>query len=751
MANIIGPDVSFYQDDPETPQGIDFPKMRKSAEFVIVRAGQNLWVDSDFKVNWREAKAAGFPRGSYWFYDSRADPKRQAELWAAQFAGDFGELPLFADFEENYGGAYKGWKNWYTFLERLKQLIGTKEISIYTAYYYWRDNAPNATTQASALEYFHQYPLWIAHYGAVKPNIPKPWGADEWLFWQFTEGGDGKLYGVESNGIDLNYFNGDLETFRARFKLTDAPPPPPPVDVPPGDSGAPTGKIYTTIAQPSLKVREGPGTSYASIGSIFPGELVEEIGANIGRTWLRIRKPDNSLIGWCFATYLKLVSETTPPSDPTPPPPTDPTPPPADNGTPTGKMYAVTAQPSLKVREGPGTGYASIGLLYPNETVEEMGANADRTWLRIRKPDNSLSGWSFAAYLKALNPAPPTLPVPDLDPGGEPVPLDEDKRWYRVAIAPLSLRAEPSSTSKILGALTLDDALPALDESNPNWIQLRRVDGLVGWCEKKNLALVSATRPMSIRQTLLRGVTYLYKDLTVPRKNRMHVMAVDLQTIGLEFLVTPASHSSGLLCTRTTSKFLKDFNLQFAVNGDGFVYLDPAAYPPTTYCSGGGSPVKANGFAASRGKVYSPKKTGQPIVYINAKNQVAVNGIPATVFNALSGDRLVVQNGAAVKNLAAATPAPRTAIGLSKNGRWLLFMVIDGRQPGFSEGVTFPELATQLLSYGAFTGVNMDGGGSSTMVIRGVDGNPRVLNSPVDENTSGKERKVANHLGLLVK
>jgi GH25 family lysozyme M1 (1,4-beta-N-acetylmuramidase) len=81
MATIIGPDVSFYQDDPETPQGIDFAKMRTASEYVIIRAGQNLWVDRDFKANWRESKAAGFPRGSYWFYDSRADPKKQAELW----------------------------------------------------------------------------------------------------------------------------------------------------------------------------------------------------------------------------------------------------------------------------------------------------------------------------------------------------------------------------------------------------------------------------------------------------------------------------------------------------------------------------------------------------------------------------------------------------------------------------------------------------------------------------------------------
>src|SRR5690349_7631969 len=83
---VIGPDVSFYQDDPETPQGIDFKRMKASAGYVIIRAGQNVWVDSDFKGNWLAAKQAGLPRGSYWFYDSRVEPKKQAELWVQQFS-----------------------------------------------------------------------------------------------------------------------------------------------------------------------------------------------------------------------------------------------------------------------------------------------------------------------------------------------------------------------------------------------------------------------------------------------------------------------------------------------------------------------------------------------------------------------------------------------------------------------------------------------------------------------------------------
>ena len=79
-------------------------------------------------------------------------------------------------------------------------------------------------------------------------------------------------------------------------------------------------------------------------------------------------------------------------------------------------------------------------------------------------------------------------------------------------------------------------------------------------------------------------------------------------------------------------------------------------------------------------------------------------------------------------------------------------MVVDGRQTDYSEGVTFPELADLLISYGVYTGVNMDGGGSSAMVIKGiVDGKARLLNSSIDQNIKGKEREVANHLGLYIR
>lgn len=742
MAKVIGPDVSFYQDDPETPQGINFTRMRQHAQFVIVRAGQNLWGDRDFKANWRGAKAAGLPRGSYWFYDSRIDPKRQAEKWVSMFEGDFGELPLFGDFEDTYNGGYKGWKHWYDFLERVKQLIpANKEIGVYTGYYYWLENTVGVSIPSASLNYFKQYPLWIAAYNPTEPSVPKPW--DDWTIWQFTDNGNGAIYGVESLNIDLNYFNGDEEAFEQRFGVTLGPAPEP----------APPGKNYR-VTVTSLKVRSGPGLSFSQVGSIKLNEVVERLESNADETWHKIRKLDGSLTGWSFAAYLQNLGGTPPGGDTGTggtggtgsggsgdPGSGTTNPPPEEEDT---DWYRVTAS-SLKIRTGPGLEFESIGVFTFGELVEKLDASPDNKWLKVRSKDGKKTGWSFGDYLISVhNPTsepPPSTTVPDYN----------DKNWYKVTTSTLNLRESPNLTAKIIAALSKNDVIPALDDSNSDWIKTQKLDGSTGWCSRDYLAQVStAARPDSVTQALFPGVTYLRKDLASPRPIVVHVLAIDLQAQKLEFLVTPSANNTDVLCTRTTSKFLEEFKLHAAINGGYFSYLD-ASFIPSKICPNGGDPVRISDYAASRGKIYSPKKTAQPVIHIGRKNQVIFNPKQPAVFNAISGDRLVVVEGKVMKNLAAQVPNPRTAVGLSKNGRWLTLMVVDGRQAGYSEGVTFPELAELLISYGVYTGANMDGGGSSAMVIRGFDGKARVLNSPIEMNQPGKERPVGNHLGLFIK
>jgi exopolysaccharide biosynthesis protein len=76
-------------------------------------------------------------------------------------------------------------------------------------------------------------------------------------------------------------------------------------------------------------------------------------------------------------------------------------------------------------------------------------------------------------------------------------------------------------------------------------------------------------------------------------------------------------------------------------------------------------------------------------------------------------------------------------------------IIVDGKQPFYSEGVTLRELAAIAIDLGANTALNLDGGGSTTLVI--ADGlETKILNSPIHNKIPMNERPVANHLGFLI-
>jgi hypothetical protein len=168
-----------------------------------------------------------------------------------------------------------------------------------------------------------------------------------------------------------------------------------------------------------------------------------------------------------------------------------------------------------------------------------------------------------------------------------------------------------------------------------------------------------------------------------------------------------------------------------------------------------GDPVAPFGFAASEGRVYSIddiEEVGvRPTLYINRRNVLSFNNRPNRVHHAISGERMIVLKGAVVPDLDDKELDPRTAIGINRNGRYLYLVVVDGRQPLYSEGATLVEIAELLMDQGAYVGMNMDGGGSSTMVFEGEDGKPVILNSPIDSLIPGRERPVGNHLGVYIR
>ena len=260
--------------------------------------------------------------------------------------------------------------------------------------------------------------------------------------------------------------------------------------------------------------------------------------------------------------------------------------------------------------------------------------------------------------------------------------------------------------------------------------------------------------PIPVKQELYEGVTYRRVVQFIPHPLVAHVIEIDTKTRGIELLITPPdSDSETPLNARTTSQFLDEFDVQIAINGDGFSPWWSRSL--ADYYPHAGDPVAPLGLSASNGKVYS---TGvqttpgiKPTLYVNRRNALSFNNAPNNIHSAISGDRMIVLKGDVAPDLDDGAVEPRTAIGMNRNGRYLYLVVVDGRQPFYSSGATFTELANLLIDQGAYIAMSLDGGGSSTMVIEGEEGEPMILNSPIDNYIPGRERPVANHLGIYIR
>lgn len=85
---------------------------------------------------------------------------------------------------------------------------------------------------------------------------------------------------------------------------------------------------------------------------------------------------------------------------------------------------------------------------------------------------------------------------------------------------------------------------------------------------------------------------------------------------------------------------------------------------------------------------------------------------------------------------------PRTAIGVREDGR-IVLAVVDGRQPKLSVGMTIPELASLMAEWGCREAINLDGGGSTTMIVGG-----KIVNHPSD---AAGERPVSDAILVRVR
>lgn len=238
---------------------------------------------------------------------------------------------------------------------------------------------------------------------------------------------------------------------------------------------------------------------------------------------------------------------------------------------------------------------------------------------------------------------------------------------------------------------------------------------------------------------LFQGIEHVELRASVPRPMRGHALRIGLQRPGIEFLATPSNgdrpgETDGL----KTSTFLAKNKCQAAINAAPFAPIHGEE----------GQPQDVQGLMISRGELVSPP-TNYPALLITKDNQATIASPPFQlrgVCNAVAGFGLVLRGGRVLGN---DKPLhPRTAAGVSKDGRYLYLLVVDGRQPGHSEGASTSEVGEWLKLLGAWDGLNLDGGGTTAMAVEGPGGRPKVLNRPVHAGVPGTERVSASHLGV---
>ncbi len=268
------------------------------------------------------------------------------------------------------------------------------------------------------------------------------------------------------------------------------------------------------------------------------------------------------------------------------------------------------------------------------------------------------------------------------------------------------------------------------------------------------LLAAGVARADVIITTPYRGITYIVRSETSPRKEIVHIVEVDLSAPGIRFELTPAGGDRETV-RQTTLDYLNQVHAQIAVNAHFFV-----PFPSTD------TTANVVGLAASNGNMYSPFERQPvaegfpdqsyaiipfaPAVNIDADNHACMvhrdsnysdnKHVLETVslYNALAGSAQIITHGVVTIPVYKDAGHPdgqltaddtysnsnswysqlkaRTVMGLVKDEKRLIIFTVD--KAGGSEGMMVGEVAELLIrDYGVYSAINLDGGGSTTLVM----------------------------------
>jgi SpoIID/LytB domain protein len=289
----------------------------------------------------------------------------------------------------------------------------------------------------------------------------------------------------------------------------------------------------------SLNVRQGAGTSYKKIGSLYKGDRVEILDRS--GAWYKIKK--GSLQGYVHGDYIVLEDNgqsSPPPASGQDPKPgkTDPAPPPSDE-----KRYGRVTASALNVRSGPSTKNHIVGMVVKGTKLTILATQGD--WYRISF--NGKDGYVHANYVK-LETSDNTTPPPSNNVIGK----------ATVTASSLNVRNGASTSNKKIGSLAKGKQVELLEKVGA-WYKIKYGSG-TGYVHGDYLKLISGSE--SNRGTEQRTGTVTASSLNVRTGPGTKYSRVGLLYRGAKVTITGESGSwyqikSGSLSGYVSKSYIK--------------------------------------------------------------------------------------------------------------------------------------------------------------------------------------------------
>ncbi|GAB5418917.1 MAG: hypothetical protein Crog4KO_01020 [Crocinitomicaceae bacterium] len=216
-----------------------------------------------------------------------------------------------------------------------------------------------------------------------------------------------------------------------------------------------------------------------------------------------------------------------------------------------------------------------------------------------------------------------------------------------------------------------------------------------------------------------------------------YVARVDLRHPAVDIQITPKKKEKYL-----TSTFAEENNCILAINGE-------AGETMAMDCELG----EWSGNWVSDGRIVMMADTRKrPFIGISAENKAQYfeeafvdTEYKDAYYNAIWGRFDILKKGELVAH-ENDRPYARTVMGIDGTGHYLYLMIVDGKRPDYSAGLTYEDCAKVLRALGANDAMACDQGGSSCMYVRNMGG---IINRPADSD--GRERKIYSHFGIAMK